>query len=82
MCVCCSESVRIVAKKQEAIEFEGLIEQPHCITQHPGFHDVCLNRWVFYSIKNIITISEEKNNNLLHCRSCLHLEIDQEFRPA
>ena len=45
-CVCCSEIDRIVAKNQEAIEFEGLIEPPHCITQHPGFHAVCFNRWV------------------------------------
>ena len=44
--MCCSEIDRIVAKNQEAIEFEGLIEPPHCITQHPGFHAVCLNRWV------------------------------------
>lgn len=45
-CVCCSEIDCVVAKNNEAVEAEGLAEPPVCITQHPGFHAVCLNRWV------------------------------------
>ena len=45
-CVCCSEIDCAVAKNNEAVEAEGLAEPPVCITQHPGFHAVCLNRWV------------------------------------
>ena len=36
-----------VSKNNEAVEAaEGLAEPPLCITQHPGFHAVCLNHWV------------------------------------
>ena len=45
-CVCCSEIDCAVAKNNEAVEAEGLAEPPMCITQHPGFHAECLNRWV------------------------------------
>ena len=45
-CVCCSEIDCVVAKNNEAVEAEGLAEPPVCITQHPGFEAVCLNRWV------------------------------------
>ena len=45
-CVCCAEIDCVVAKNNEAVEAEGLAEPPVCITQHPGFHAVCLNRWV------------------------------------
>ena len=36
----------MVAKNNESVEAEGLAEPPVCITQHPGFHAVCLNCWV------------------------------------
>ncbi|XP_068739362.1 P2X purinoceptor 7-like [Montipora capricornis] len=45
-CICCSEIDCVVAKNNEAVEAEGLGELPVCITQHPGFSAVCLNRWV------------------------------------
>ena len=45
-CVCCAEIDCVVAKNNEAVEAEGLAEPSVCITQHPGFHAVCLNRWV------------------------------------
>ena len=45
-CVCCAEIDCVVAKNNEAVEAEGLAEPPVCVTQHPGFHAVCLNRWV------------------------------------
>ena len=35
-----------MAKNNEEVEAEGLAEPPVCITQQPGFHAVCLNRWV------------------------------------
>jgi len=39
--------VDLAAKNNEAVETEGLaIDPPFCITQHPGFQAVCLNRWV------------------------------------
>lgn len=45
-CICCAEIDCVVAKNNDAVEAEGLAEPPICITQHPGFHTVCLNRWV------------------------------------
>ena len=30
----------------EAVTSGECEEQPKCITQHPGFHPVCINRWV------------------------------------
>ena len=45
-CVCCAEIDCVLAKNNEAVEAEGLAEPPVCVTQHPGFHAVCLNHWV------------------------------------
>ena len=39
-CICCKEIDR-VGEVMENIERAG-----DCITLHPGFQDVCLNRWV------------------------------------
>lgn len=39
-CKCCLEISQIVDKNNE------VTEPPPCITQHPGFGVVCLNRWV------------------------------------
>ena len=44
--VCCPEIDCVLAKLNEAVEAEGLDEPPVCITQHPGFSAVYLNRWV------------------------------------
>jgi hypothetical protein len=35
----------VKAKNAEAVQIES-IEQPSCITDHPGFKAVCLNVWV------------------------------------
>ena len=39
-CKCCMEFSQIVDKISE------VVEHPSCITLHPGFGPVCLNRWV------------------------------------
>ena len=36
----------IFFSKFEAVTSGECEEQPQCITQHPGFHPVCINRWV------------------------------------
>ena len=42
-CRCCLEVNRCVERMEE-VEKEG-----DCITSHPGFADVCLNRWVLHT---------------------------------
>lgn len=44
-CCCCQEIEQVKAKNVEAVQIEN-IEQPSCITDHPGFKAVCLNVWV------------------------------------
>lgn len=39
-CICCKEIDR-VGEVMSQVDLED-----QCITLHPGFHDVCLNRWV------------------------------------
>ena len=43
-CICCQEIGVVKNKNMEAVPFGE--KPPGCITQHPGFHPVCLNRWV------------------------------------
>ena len=38
--------LKFVEKNREAIEMGEAPEPLICITQHPGFQAVCLNRWV------------------------------------
>ena len=45
-CVCCQEIEQVKNKLIEALSSGECEEQPKCITQHPGFHPVCTNRWV------------------------------------
>lgn len=45
-CKCCQEIDEVKRKNLEAVEIERLDEAPGCITNHPGFHAVCLNVWV------------------------------------
>ena len=45
-CVCCQEIEQVKNKLIEAVSFGECEEQPKCITQHLGFHPVCINRWV------------------------------------
>ena len=42
-CRCCFEVRRCTEKMEEV----GKVDQ--CITEHPGYADVCLNRWVLQS---------------------------------
>ncbi|XP_068674676.1 uncharacterized protein [Montipora foliosa] len=45
-CICCQEIEAVQNKLIEAVTSGEREEQPQCITQHPGFHAVCINRWV------------------------------------
>ena len=45
-CVSCQEIDQVQNKLIEAVSSGECEEQPKCITQHPGFHPVCINRWV------------------------------------
>ena len=45
-CICCQEIEAVQNKLIEAVTSGECEEQPQCITQHPGFHAVCINRWV------------------------------------
>ena len=42
-CLCCQEIERVKNKLIEAVTSGECEEQPKCITQHPGFHPVCIN---------------------------------------
>ncbi|XP_068703689.1 uncharacterized protein [Montipora foliosa] len=48
-CTCCSEFPQICDKNKEAVKMGEVAEAPVCITQHPGFQAVCLNRWVLHT---------------------------------
>ena len=43
-CICCQEIEAVQNKLIEAVTSGEYQEQPQCITQHPGFHAVCINR--------------------------------------
>ena len=45
-CTCCSEFPEICNKNREAVGMGEVAEAPVCITHHPGFQAVWLNRWV------------------------------------
>ena len=45
-CICCQEIEQVKNKLNEAVTSGECEEEPTCITQHPGFHPVCINRWV------------------------------------
>ena len=45
-CKCCREIEQVKSKLTEAVTCGECTEEPKCITQHPGFHPVCINRWV------------------------------------
>ena len=45
-CKCCREIEQVKSKLTEAVTCGECTEEPTCITQHPGFHPVCINRWV------------------------------------
>ena len=44
-CVCCQEIQEVLNKNDEVFEVERPQESYSCITNNPGFHAVCLNRW-------------------------------------
>ena len=43
-CICSQDIAQITNKLNEAVT-SGECEKPTCITQHPGFNPVCINRW-------------------------------------
>ena len=45
-CVCCQEIEAVQNKNIQAVTSGECKEQLQCITQHHGFHAVCINRWV------------------------------------
>ena len=45
-CICCQEIEQVKNKLNEAVTSGECEEEPTCITQHPGFHPVCISRWV------------------------------------
>ena len=45
-CICRQEIEQVKNKLNEAVTSGECEEEPTCITQHPGFHPVCINRWV------------------------------------
>ena len=45
-CVCCREIEQAANKNQEVMEYPEPTLPYDCITDNPGFHAVCLDRWV------------------------------------
>ena len=45
-CICCQKIEAVQNKLIKAVTSGECEEQPQCITQHPGFQAVCINRWV------------------------------------
>ena len=45
-CVCCHEIEQVATKNQEVMEYTKPTLSYDCITDNPGFHTVCLDRWV------------------------------------
>ena len=45
-CVRCQEITAVKNKIIEDVTSGECHEDPKCLTQHPGFHPVCINRWV------------------------------------
>ena len=45
-CVCCQEVEKIKALNVCSVEMGEVESEPTCITLHPGFRAVCLNRYV------------------------------------
>ena len=43
-CICCQEIEAVKNKNIETVASGKCQEEPICITQHPGFHPVCINR--------------------------------------
>ena len=67
-CKCCQEIEHVKSKLTEAVTCE-CNEEPTCITQDPGFHPVCINRWVLrqrgFSINSNIKILMKGQNTKL-----------------
>ena len=45
-CVCCHEIEQVANKNEEVMEYIKPTLPYDCITDNPGFHTVCLDRWV------------------------------------
>lgn len=44
-CVCCVEVEKCQAALSSEQVLEDTVEPPACITDHPGFRSVCLDKW-------------------------------------
>ena len=44
--ICCKELEQVVSKMEEYSAEDATRDPLDCITAHPGFHTVCLDRWV------------------------------------
>ena len=44
-CFCCQDNEKCVASLKEELVLEDIEEPPKCITLHPGFGPVCLEKW-------------------------------------
>ena len=45
-CLCCHEIQQVANKNEEVFEHVKPTVPYNCITDNPGFHTVCLDRWV------------------------------------
>ena len=45
-CVCCHDIEQVANKNQEVMEYTKPTLPCDCITDTPGFHTVCFDRWV------------------------------------
>ena len=69
-CVCCHEIEQVAKKNQEVMEYTKPTLSYDCITDNPGFHTVCLDRW-FYRLLGWILISstEVQHMKVLNTKS-------------
>lgn len=55
-CKCCHEMLRMMAKLDRLRDEAPGQEIPVCITQHPGFQAVCLNRYVLQTAYSVYKV--------------------------
>ena len=48
--VCCHEIEQVANKNEEVMEYTKPTLPYNCITDNPGFHTVCLDRWVLQAV--------------------------------
>ncbi|XP_046862728.1 uncharacterized protein LOC124456292 [Xenia sp. Carnegie-2017] len=52
-CRCCHEIANCMIEMQDHMVVSELGRQPKCITEHPGFDAICLNRWALNLAANL-----------------------------